>query len=780
MNSQLPDVIAESKEQTAGPVITDTTAATCLHQSSGKSRRRLLQNQVAGLIIPLGGIGVILTLLLLFVFLLFEVLPLFRSASLELFTEFSLPTPANVQTLHLAAMEQGSIGFRLTDDGTASFIDLASGRLISQEKLPLAEDDVITDFTTTMGNGTLMAVGLASGKALVFVRQYRTDFSTENKTRTITPFLVYPLGRNPIALGSKGIPTSLAVAGQDDSIMLAAWDPTGHIRVLHAKRERDLMSTIDPAASSAYEIYTSSFNEETSGDEQRILIDSTLRHLWFLSESGQLRAYDLKQLFAGNSSAVDFTLGITEPNLSAAQWLPGADSLLLPDSVGRIHQFFLNGIDANNPLLPARVFTVSNQSLATLVSERRAKNFISIDQQGFLRAFNATSNRETYSVQVSAGAPLAMAVAPRGNLLVLEIKPNRFSVWRIDNPHPEISWTALWGKIWYEGYAEPDYIWQSSGTGNSSEPKYSLVPLSFGTLKAAFYAMLLAAPLALCGAIYSGYFMASALRRKVRPTIELMEALPTVVLGFLAGLWFAPVFEQHLLAVFNILVILPFSILLTSLGWSLLPGNIRQSLPDGWVVVLLLPVILLAGWLSFVVSTPVEIMFFAGDFRSWLSRELGLDYVQRNAMVIGIAMGFAVIPTIFAIAEDAISSVPRHLSYGSLALGATPWQSLYQVILPTASPGLCSALLVGLGRALGETMIVLMATGNTPIMDFDLFDGMRTLAANIAIEIPESAVDSTHYRILFLAAMVLFLFTFFINTVAELVHQRLRQRYSGL
>ncbi len=94
--------------------------------------------------------------------------------------------------------------------------------------------------------------------------------------------------------------------------------------------------------------------------------------------------------------------------------------------------------------------------------------------------------------------------------------------------------------------------------------------------------------------------------------------------------------------------------------------------------------------------------------------------------------------------------------------------------------GLFSALMIGLGRAVGETMIVLMATGNTPVMDWNLFEGMRTLAANIAVEMPESEVNSSHYRILFLAALVLFLFTFVVNTGAELIRQRLREKYSSL
>jgi phosphate transport system permease protein len=194
----------------------------------------------------------------------------------------------------------------------------------------------------------------------------------------------------------------------------------------------------------------------------------------------------------------------------------------------------------------------------------------------------------------------------------------------------------------------------------------------------------------------------------------------------------------------------------------------------------LIPVIVVSAWLAFVVSVPLESLLFDGSLREWLSREWGIGYDQRNALVVGVAMGFAVIPTIFSIAEDAIFSVPKHLTVGSLALGATLWQTMTKVVLLTASPGIFSAVMIGLGRAIGETMIVLMATGNTPVMDFSIFQGLRTLAANIAVEMPESAVDSTHYRVLFLAALVLFLFTFIFNTLAEIIRQRLREKYSSL
>jgi phosphate transport system permease protein len=282
------------------------------------------------------------------------------------------------------------------------------------------------------------------------------------------------------------------------------------------------------------------------------------------------------------------------------------------------------------------------------------------------------------------------------------------------------------------------------------------------------------------GAAYTAYFMSPQLRKWVKPGIEIMAALPTVILGFLAGLWFAPWVEKNLMDLLLMLLIIPPGLTAFAWLWHRLNLGDRLRVPEGWEPLLLAPAIIGLGFVAAALAEPTQGVLFGGDLRDWLSQEAGISYDQRNALVVGCAMGFAVIPTIFSIAEDAVFGVPKSLSNGSLALGATPWQTLVFVVLPTASPGIFSGLMIGLGRAVGETMIVLMATGNTPIMDWNLFEGMRTLAANIAVEMPESEVNSSHYRILFLAALVLFLFTFLVNTGAELIRQRLREKYSSL
>ena len=170
-------------------------------------------------------------------------------------------------------------------------------------------------------------------------------------------------------------------------------------------------------------------------------------------------------------------------------------------------------------------------------------------------------------------------------------------------------------------------------------------------------------------------------------------------------------------------------------------------------------------------------------FRSLLNA-IGLDprggvvgtYVQRNVLVVGFAMGFAVIPIIYTIAEDALSAVPEHLRAASLACGGTPWQTAIYVILPTALSGVFAAIMIGMGRAVGETMIVVMAAGNTPLLDWNIFNGLRALSANIAVELPEAVKDGTLYRVLFLAALTLFVMTFLLNTLAEIIRIRFRKR----
>jgi phosphate transport system permease protein len=269
--------------------------------------------------------------------------------------------------------------------------------------------------------------------------------------------------------------------------------------------------------------------------------------------------------------------------------------------------------------------------------------------------------------------------------------------------------------------------------------------------------------------------------------MEIMASLPSVVLGFFAALWLAPLAETRFPSLLLMAAGIPASALWAGWLWQRTPVPLRMRLKPGYEFLAFVPVMALAGWGAWELGPVLESLCFTvtdphtglhrADFRQWWTQVTGLEFQQRNSLVVGFVMGFAVIPIVFTVTEDALSSVPASLRTGSLALGASRWQTALRVVVPTASAGIFSALMIALGRAVGETMIVVMATGNTPILDMNLFSGMRTLSANVAVELPEAPHHGTLYRTLFLGALVLFVLTFTVNTAAELLRHRLRERF---
>ena len=262
--------------------------------------------------------------------------------------------------------------------------------------------------------------------------------------------------------------------------------------------------------------------------------------------------------------------------------------------------------------------------------------------------------------------------------------------------------TTSWGWLIHPrqwvGYDKPEYIWQPV----SEIPKYNIVPLFIGSLKATLVALLFAVPLGVGAAIYVSQLAAPRFREIIKPTIELLAGIPSVVLGFFALLVLASVLQ--------------------------------------------------------------------GMFH----------YQSRlNAYVAGIALGLTVIPVVFTISEDALTSVPRGYGQAALALGAAPWQVAWQIVLPAALPGVFAACVLGFGRAIGETLIVLMASGNASIMSASIFDSCRTITATIAAELAEVVFGGDHYRILFLLGAMLFAVTFATNLIGDVVVHRLKRRLEG-
>jgi len=739
-----------------------------------KRRRawRELKDRLAKYGVAFGGLSVIFTILLIFFYLLYIVMPLFHGADVETQAEYKAsPNSAVYITLN----EYNDVGLSLNMKGEARFFAAETGVTMLAPKLPLV-DAALTSFSNGAPSTGIFAYGFANGQALIFKQDYKISYPDDK--REITPSIQYPLGNEGVYVDHNGRSLDLlSVQSYDDKTTIAAVTDDNRLVIKSFTREEDFMDEDE----FTIEEQTAEMPLTKLAKYTHLSIDIDQRELYLADTDGMIAYYDIQDLSAARLiqkvKAVPSGVDIT-----TLEFLTGGISILVGRSDGQVDQWFPVRDEKNNYTLHnVRSFHKQDNAIVEIAPEYARKGFVTLDAGGQMGIYHTTAER-TLLVEplVDPKAEHAViAISPRANGLLSLTSDGQVKLLEIDNEHPDVSWHSLWEKVWYESRDKPEYIWQSSSASNDFEPKFSLTPLAFGTIKAAFYAMLIAVPLAIFGAIYAAYFMSPGMRKIVKPTIEIMEALPTVILGFLAGLWLAPIVEGHLPGVFSIFIMMPIMIVLTAWLWTKLPRTFRDRIPDGWEAAILIPVVLLVGFISMSVSSSVEALLFGSNMPEWLN-EHGFGFDQRNSLVVGMVMGFAVIPTIFSITEDAIFGVPKHLTIGSLALGATPWQTLTRVVILTASPGIFSAVMIGLGRAVGETMIVLMATGNTPIMDFNIFEGFRALSANIAVEMPEAEVASSHYRVLFLAALVLFTATFFFNTVAEIVRQRLRNKYSTL
>lgn len=735
-----------------------------------KRRIRALKDRLTRWYVLVGGLAVLAAITLIFFYLAYVVLPLFQGAEL---TKKQALAPAWLQQdagkpLMIALEEQNLVGMRVSDKGQALFFDTKTGNELKRVDLPVPTGTQVTSIGADQPGSPVVVLGLSNGQALVFHHSYKITYPDNHKT--ITPGIDYPYGEQPFVLDEQGRGLDHVSVNVNGDTLLLAGSTGAQLQVLALTRSENMMT--DEVTTEQNRIALPQMTETV----KNIFIDPRQQWLYVINGRASADVFSLRDKSLNGRYKLSENAG-TE--VTATTQLVGGISLIVGNSEGGLAQWFMaRDPDGESRFKQIRTFQMGTAPIVQIDAEERRKGFIALDADGKLGVFHSTAHRTLLVEPVAPGAGI-LALSPRANRIIIE-EAGKLLPLSLRNPHPEVSFSALWGKVWYENYDEPKYVWQSTASNTDFEPKLSLSPLTFGTLKAAFYAMILAAPLAIAAAIYTAYFMAPGMRRKVKPVIELMEAMPTVILGFFAGLFLAPYLEGHLPGVFSLFLLMPLGILLAGFTWSRLPESLRLRVPDGWEAAILIPVILLTGWFALTMSPHLESWFFGGDMRLWITNDLGITYDQRNAMVVGIAMGFAVIPNIYSIAEDAVFSVPRSLTLGSLALGATPWQTLTRVVILTASPGIFSALMIGMGRAVGETMIVLMATGNTPVMEMNLFEGMRTLAANVAVEMPESEVGGSHYRVLFLAALVLLMFTFVMNTLAELIRQRLRKKYSSL
>jgi len=837
---------------------------------------------VARLLITLGGIGTIGAVLLVGVFLLAVALPLFRTARIDYLRSAAAERAAKAVGA-LGCDEGGLIGWTL--DGVEPRLRLFTVR-DGAALLDRPLDGQVKDVSALrVQPGTLQAVvGHADGS----FRAGRIGLESE--------FL--PAADLPAGLGSLAVGAARVVG--DDIIVRSAEDRHARVRAvvdLAAEPSRkldapviDVDSTQRPSGPLVAALDTRGrVRVETSSSRRNLLTDEVVTEssgatiepepsgpaaafvrvselgdqLFVIALDGSCRRYAIRDVESPVlMESADLTPG--DATVTAVTRLFGGNALAVGDSTGvvRIH-FPTRAPDApaadGLQLVASRSFAATTPvgAVTALAASPRSRLLAVADAGGGVRLLQTTAGRELVEVRVPGtpdGQVDRLAIAPRENL-VLAADGASVAMWTCDPGYPEVSPAALFGRVWYENYPRPLHAWETTGH-EAFESKFGLVPLVFGTIKATLYSMLFATPIALLAAIYSSQFMHPRWRSRIKPLIEMMASLPSVVLGFVAGLVLAPLIEPAAMTLITGLLTVPLALLLGAHLWQLFPTGWRNALGGlrfALIALVAMPAgVLAARWLA----PTVERLLFLGDFRAWLdgrggsgfggwvlallplagiaaggltTRVVGpwlrrrshdwsqrqaalaglatfaagvgvailiavaaamffdalrLDtrgglfgtYVQRNAIVVAIGMSFAIIPLVFTIADDALSSVPDHLRSASLGAGATPWQTAVRVIVPAAASGLFSAVMIGLGRAVGETMIVLMAAGNTPLIDWNAFNGFQTLSAAIATELPEAARGSSHYRVLFLAALVLFAMTFVVNTAAEAVRQRFRKR----
>lgn len=736
---------------------------------------RLFRDRAFKWLMSGGGIAVLACITAIFFYLASVVVPLFLPPTVEAVQRYAVPGDPAAATGDLSGEEQRQFAARSSLDGRVTYFRLDTGEAISNEPLPLPPGVRVSSFGAGERSTFAVSYGLSDGRALAVRPVFRTSFV--DGRREIAPALELPLGTAPVAVDPQGRAlVRLAAQHTGNGSTFAALTEDGRLLV------SGVTTTTNAITGATSSEVTGGEVANPPADIGFMLVDALQRSLYVVHGARQLTRWDIRNK-AQPQRLETVDLVPEGERVTAVNLLSLGSSLIVGSDKGRVVQWFLVRTAKGSTdfrLQRIREFPAMAGGIEVITPEVYRKGFMVGDSRGNLGAYHATSQRQLF-VRALGEQPIRhIAIPPRANAFIVQDAGGRVHTAHVENHYPEVSFSALWQKVWYETYDDPEYIWQSTSAVSEFEPKFSLAPLTFGTLKAAFYAMLVAVPLAILGAIFAAYFMAPKMRQTVKPTIELMEALPTVILGFLAGLWLAPFVESNLLGVLLAIFFLPFSFVAAAYTFSLLPEGIRTRVPPGWEAAILIPVIVVYFYAVFTIGRPLEALFFGGDMPYFMTNTLGITFEQRNSLVVGIAMGFAVTPTIFSIADDAIFGVPKSLTSGSLALGATPWQTLMGVVLLTASPGIFSAVMIGMGRAVGETMIVLMATGNTAVMDWSLFTGFRTLSANIGVEMPEAGVGETHYRLLFLSALVLFGFTFIMNTLAELVRQRLREKYSTI
>jgi len=736
------------------------------------SRATLWFDRLMGWVIRFGGVGVILAVFGIFYFVVKEVIPLFHGAQVKQAGQVDFGgTPAVI-----GVDEWGELPFVYDGGAKLGFLNMATGDRQEQVVAGLEDAKVVSHSYDPVHHR--VALGLEDGRIGSFVVEYDRVFDAEGGSKvepkvTLEPWFTLTHGEGPVTAvsygdsGSGRVVVAKRTQGERVSVSILL---LGMKKSLIGKGKLSLLKEIDVSG-------------DLGPDVRMVRASPNGSIVLVASQDGGIR------YFLANSDGVSLRqtfrpFGDKPP--VQMDYLFGGVSVVVTGESGKQEQWslFRKTEDGERLFGKTKEFGDVKGGDVLFAASQRNRSFLTGSHKD-LSIRHSTSGKERWSGETDIDSALVTLDAKGRHFFVAD-KGGQLRRFAVDDHHPEAGWRAFFGKVWYEGGPGPVYQWQSTGGSDDFEPKYSMIPLIFGSLKGTAYALLFSVPIALLAAVFSAAFLPLEVKKVVKPAMEIMASLPSVVLGFLAGLWLAPILENRVPSVIMMVVVIPLAALVLGYVWCRLPIAFRNRFSAGsewWIV---LPALALAGWCGWALGPVAETLLFVyqdpstgkeiADFRLWWPQVTGCSFEQRNSMVLGFIMGFAVIPVIFTISEDALSNVPKSLTAAASALGANRWQVVWTIFLPVASPGIFSALMIGFGRAVGETMVMVMAAGNTPITEWNIFNGLRSLAANIAVELPEAPVGSTHYRALFLGAIVLFLMTFVMNTIAEILRQRLRER----
>ncbi|MGA2061782.1 MAG: ABC transporter permease subunit [Thermoguttaceae bacterium] len=735
-------------------------------------------DRIARWAITLAGITIIAGVVAILLLIVSVTLPLFRGARAEIVTETALPAGLPEKDVLSLGVDFVELGRGADNDSLTAYVLSKEGNFIFFDLIGNNRDNKV------LGLEQAAPPAGSKSQAIGFVEHFAGSMYSLLWSDGSISLVEVELSPSFDETGRRSVEhelhrwAELPARGNDMPLMaLARRSEAGTTTFVKLLPDNKISLTQQTAAENLLgekdtKTYQLMIEEGIPGPISAMTMDRTGKTLYAGTTNGCLARWELT-----GDGRIDYAEVVRafrdDRTITSLGMVFGDASLAVGDSKGEVTTWFEIRNGNSRKLRLIHRLSKHDKAVNDILPSSRDKSLLSLGGEGSANLDYATS--EKHLLTVAGREPvLKIGYAPRGNALIGLDDQNRLTVWKIDCPHPEISLGTLFGKIHYEGYAEPAYKWQTTG----DEPKFSLVPIIFGTLKSTLYAMCFAVPLALFAAVYVSHFTTPGFKRNIKPIVEIMAAAPSVVIGFLILLWLAPLMGKWLVAAFAGMATLPITFVLFMILWQQIRKfDWAKRLEHGYEFLILMPVIMIGTVSAVWIAHPLEVWLFHGDFKQWLFNVTEKPYDPLNSLVVAFGLGFAIIPIIFSLAEDALSSIPHDLTAASLVMGASRWQTLWRIILPSASPGIFAAVMIGFGRAVGETMIVFMATGNTPILDLSPFNGFRTLSANIAVEITEAPVGGTLYRVLFLCAVLLFLLTFLLNTLAELVRQHLRKRY---